>query len=247
MGARDDTLALLRAGLSPREISEKRKVTLSTTIGYLNQLVGEGKLRRSDILYSVPRDIRNRIISMIERTPSRSLVSIAIKLDKAAESGEARISRDDTEVVWRYYDARISLGDMYEDLREIEVWLHEFLKQVLQEEFGPDEDGWWRKGVPEVVRKNCQVRREEDAEPAPEPYCYTNIVDLSRIIEKKWALVAARLSGDAASDRRRLLSKLAQLNQIRKKVMHPVRGDAPTEEDFEFVRELKVLLDSQQR
>lgn len=247
MGVRDETLALIRAGLSPREISQQRRVTLSTTIGYLNQLVGEGRLRRSDILYSVPRDIRSRIISMIERTPSRSLVSIAIKLDKAAGSAEAKISRDDIEVVWRYYDARISLGDMYEDLREIEVWLHQFLKQVLQEKFGPDEDGWWRKGIPEVVRKNCQVRREEDAEPAPEPYCYTNIVDLSKIIEKNWASVMARLPRDAASNRRRLLSKLAQLNEIRKKVMHPVRGEAPTEEDFESVRELKVLLNLQKR
>lgn len=247
MGARDDTLALLRDGLSRREISKHRGVTIATTLGYLNQLVGEGRVRRSDILHSIPRETRTRVMSAIERTPSGSLVTIYIKLDKEALCKEDKIPREDTEVVWRYRDARVPLGDMYEDLRQIEVWLHQFLKAALQEEFGPGEQGWWQKGIPLAVRQDCQARREEDNEPASEVYSYTTLVNLTAIIDKNWAIVSKHLPGQAASNRGQLLANLLHLNQIRNKVMHPVRGNVPTEEDFEFVQDVKALFGPGQR
>jgi hypothetical protein len=242
MGAPEETLALLLDGLTPGQISSERGVTLSTTLGYLNKLVGEGKLRRSDILYSIPSDARQRIITAMGVAQANAPSYIAQALRAEEGDHENEISRNDIEVVWRYHDAGISLGDMYEDLRELEVWLHQFLRRTLEGQFGSGEEGWWRRGVPVAVRKSCQVRREEDEEPVSDPYSYTTICDLKKIVERNWTLVAAELPGEAASNRKRLLRQLDQLNQIRRSVMHPVRGEAPTEADFEFVRDLKLLL-----
>ncbi len=54
MGVREETLDMLRSGLSPKEIARQRGVSISTTLGYLDELVGRGELRRSDILFTVP-------------------------------------------------------------------------------------------------------------------------------------------------------------------------------------------------
>lgn len=56
MGVRDETLALLRSGVEPAEIASRMGVSLKTTLAYLDQMVGEGRLRRSDILLSIPRN-----------------------------------------------------------------------------------------------------------------------------------------------------------------------------------------------
>ena len=61
MGKREEALDLLNRDLSPKEIANIQGVSLKTILGYLNELIGRGVIRRSDILFSVPKDIRSAI------------------------------------------------------------------------------------------------------------------------------------------------------------------------------------------
>lgn len=222
MGVRDITYLLVKIGFSPGLISRVRKVSLETTLGYLDQMIGQGRLRRSDVLFSIPTEVRQKCAGAVERPDD--------------------VSAEDFEVVRRYGDAAHALGDMYEDLRCIEMCLHAMVRETLVEDFGDFELGWWRQGVPEQTRKTCQVRREEDSEPVPSPYCYTDLLDLGRIMETNWSLFSRKLPDQYASNRKALLEDLRRLNGIRRNVMHPVRGGTPTEEDFEFTLRLRRKL-----
>lgn len=209
MGVREETLELLLQGNSPGKIARKKGVNIKTTLGYLNQMVGEGRVRRSDILLSIPAHQR--------QNPSAPY---------------------DKQVVLAYGDASLLLGDIYEDVQFVETTLHLHIRRVLEMCYGKAEGGWWRKGVPESIRKQCQVRREEDENPV-DPYCYTDLIDLRTIIDKQWTVLKETLPNKFTSNKRQLVDNLTRLNQIRRIVMHPVRGGRPSEEDFDFLRALR--------
>jgi len=198
VGKPQEVVELLKAGHSPEEIAEALRISVNSVFGYLDRAVGEGRIRRSDIYFSLP--------------PSR---------------------REMHSV------ARAALGDMYDDLRRIELALHRRVRATLAEAFGTDDFGWWRRGVPETVRVKCQERRERDQDEPCEPYCYTDLLDLGRIIEEHWTLFKDQLPTRYSTNRKALLEALARLNRVRNKVMHPVRGLVPCREEFEFVQELE--------
>lgn len=209
MSKRDDALELLNAGLDPVAIALRQNVSLKTILSYLNEMIGGGRLRRSDVLFSLSKERRN--------SPR---------------------SADDAFIVTQYGSAANAFGDMYEDLRLVEVTLHSRIREALQKEFGETEDGWWRKGLPLNLRKKLVDRREEDDDTACHAYEYTDIVDLAAILEKNWNTIATKVVG-SLHDKRTTLSDLHDLNRIRRKVMHPVRSSLPAEEDFEFTRRMR--------
>lgn len=222
MGVRDITYRLVKIGISPVNVSQVRRVSLATTLGYLDQMIGQGRLRRSDVFFSISKDVRDKCVGTTERP--------------------ADVSPDDFKVLRRYGDAAHALGDMYEDLRCIEMTVHTMVRDVLVRTFGRSESGWWRQGVPEAIRRSSQVRREEDAEPADSPFCYTDLLDLGRIIEANWSVFQLGLPERYRSNRKLLLDDLRRLNSIRRNVMHPVRGCVPSEDDFDFARRLRADL-----
>lgn len=238
MGVREKTLDMLRDGLSPKEISRKMGVNINTTLPYLDQLVGRGDLRRSDILFSIPKDIRHPTIEIVE---NERLSDSRVVVTKLKEQG-IDVEREDVEVVLKYGDARHALGDMYEDIRNIETHLHQLIRKGLEEEYGEGELNWWRQGIPESIRKSCQCRREEDTEAVVDPYCYTDLLDLWQILDKQWTVLSKLLPDRVRANKQALRGKLARVNTIRRNVMHPVRGIVPSEDDFEFVHELKELI-----
>jgi hypothetical protein len=138
----------------------------------------------------------------------------------------------------RQWYAGPALGDMYEDLRRIEIELHDKIREALVQGYGADESGWWRQGIPENVRVKCQERREKDMDDPCPPFCYSDLLDLDAILEDKWTLLKD-LFPDYAANRKQLSKDLRQLNRIRNKVMHPVRGFVPDEGDFDFVHGLQ--------
>jgi hypothetical protein len=81
-------------------------------------------------------------------------------------------------------DTRDQRTDLYVLICEIETLLHGFVKETLLSIYG---DEWWQKGIPLQIRKDCQIRKEEDSTPSNDPYQYTTLIDLKAIIEKKWA------------------------------------------------------------
>ena len=242
MGVRDEVLRMLKDDcLSPGEIAAQRGVTLATILGYLNQMVGEGRLRRSDILFSVSSEKRSLIARALADGKSHQPWAVVRRLGRLA-SGSS-VTEADMTVVSRYGSAGHSLGDMYEDIRTIEVGLHRLIRQGLEQEFGSGESGWWRQGIPVIIRQQCVLRREEDPTPALDPFLPL-LIDLGTILDKQWKVLSRYLPQPVANDKNKkpLLADLRDLNRVRKMVMHPVRGGAPSEQDFESLRSLRSRL-----
>jgi hypothetical protein len=211
MGVRDDTLKMLRDGLSPKEIARNKNVSLFTTLSYIDQLIGCGKLTRSDVYFSLQKQIRDSVPDNIRDTNMSTV-------------GEAKSY---------IYQNKVSVEP--EDLRDIEIFLHGMIREKLMGEYGKGELNWWRKGIPRQVRKNCLSKREDDEDPVDDPYCYTTLSDLGDIFYQEWPLLKKSLPEEFKKDKNLFIDQLSRLNKIRRSVMHPVRGITPTKEDFDFV------------
>jgi hypothetical protein len=233
MSKRDQACALLRQGNSPTQIAGKLGLRTSDVMNFLWTRIGEGGLRRSDIAFSLKRNVRKAIEAVIAETGSQSAARICKELEKRG----IHCNRFDVRMYLEYRRAPVVLGDMYELVRSIEVRLHRFIKRVFIAEFGADD--WWRGGVPDNIRAECAALREKDPEPAPEPYNYTHLIALREILDRKWSILSKHLPPETAQNKRDLMDRLVQLNRIRNNVMHPVLCGMLTEEEFEFVYNLE--------
>jgi hypothetical protein len=152
------------------------------------------------------------------------------------------LTGDELELFQSLRDSSVFYGDMYEYVSSVEISLHKLVRDVLERSFGADEMGWWRGGIPENIRVRCASRREEDDEPASEPYAYTTFIDLAKIMSRNWNLFRQELPTLYQSDRKRLEGDLTRLNGIRNAVMHPVKQRKWSEDDFEFVRRIATIV-----
>lgn len=223
----------LMSGMSPREIARTMGITIASVEQYLYTKVGEGTIRRSDILFSIELETRKLIENLIQQSGKTDFNSIFA----AARRVSHVLNYDELRIYLRLRDARVSMGDMYEFVCRIETELHEAIQLILIEAYGPGEKGWWREGVPTEIRTYCQEMREQDKEPAVEPFCYTTFVHLSKILHKQWRLFSEVLPPTLRKDKKKLVDDLDKLNLIRNYVMHPVKSVPVTEDDFVFVRE----------
>ena len=233
MARKDQAADLLRQGLPPSEIARQVGTTPALVMRYLCQKIGEGELRRSDIAFSLPREVRAAIEQAIETTGSTGAPVIARELRAQGLSAD----RSDIGVYLHYRRARVVLGDMYELVRSVEVRLHTFIKQAFLAEFG--EEQWWRGGVPDTIRAECAALLEKDPEPAEEPYRYTHLINLREILDKRWPVLSKYMPKSLLNRKKDVLERLLRLNRIRNAVMHPVRNTVISEDDFEFVRDFE--------
>ena len=233
---KDRAAELLRQGLPPSQIAAQMGTSSAAVMQYLCLKIGEGELRRSDIAFSLPADLRTQIEKSIERTGSLSPYVIARDL----RTQGIAVDRHDVGIYVQYRRARVVLGDMYELLRTVEVRLHTFIKEAFVQEYGDEQ--WWRSGVPDTIRAECAALLEKDPEPAEEPYCYTHVISLREILEKRWSVLSKYMPSQLLHRKKEIIEKLLRLNRIRNSVMHPVRKSVLTEEDFEFVRDLESEL-----
>ena len=132
--------------------------------------------------------------------------------------------------------------DAYDLVTWVEEMLHMFIKQRLRQVFGENEREWWHQGVPEKVRKKCAERREEDPERRP-PFNYSDLIDLKEIMDKNWQHFENDVRKAEGNDlsKKHFLDRLVRLNEIRKTVMHPVRG-VLTEEDLSLAQQMKSFV-----
>ena len=202
-------------------------------MNYLCTMIGEGELRRSDVAFSLPRELRQAI----EEVAAGLKLPTAGRISRELEKRGISCSRFDVKIYLDYRRARVVLGDMYEVVRNIEVRLHSFIKRVFIAEYG--EENWWRSGVPEKIRAECAALREKDPEPAPDPYCYTHLIALREILDRGWPVLSGHLPKKVTANKKDFLDRLLQLNRIRNSVMHPVRGDLLSEEEFDFAYSLE--------
>jgi predicted transcriptional regulator len=237
MGRAEQAAELLKEGNSPSKIAQEMKISLASVKQYLYLKVGEGKIRRSDIVFSIDEEVRNKIESIISQHQQNLIPPYKI-FRLLTKEGE-RINQDDVNIYCELRDARVSLGDMYEDIRDIETQLHSKIKKILIEEFGTE--NWWRDGIPVEIRCSVVESRERDVEPIDE-YCYTNFRGLRKILDAKWKIFKGFLPKNVGSNKRELLARLDELNRIRNSVMHPVRNYKFTDKEFSFVRGAKEYL-----
>src|SRR5438309_4465716 len=110
MNRKDQAADLLREGLPPSEIAQRMATSPAQVMQYLCVKVGEGDLRRSDIAFSLPHEVRAAIEQAIESTGSTSPFVISRALQQIGVSA----NRIDIGVYVHYRRARVVLGDMYE-------------------------------------------------------------------------------------------------------------------------------------
>ena len=247
MGVRDTTVALLKSGLPPSTICRRMGVSLKTTLGYLEQMIGRGTIRRSDVFYTLSKEARSALEGVCG--PGRSVRQRAIwqrltraKLHEIWDDEAAAL--DDITTFIEFRDSRFAMQDLYEDICVAECKLHQFIRAVLVREIGEKRSLWWRLGIPVDVRKECASRCEEDEDGEDlDPYCFTDTIHLAKILKAGWKLFEPYAHCVRADSRfkKDLVSRIARMNLIRRKVMHPVRGHRPTEEDFEIVRSLREV------
>jgi len=231
MGRPRQVAELIVQGRSPRQIADELRISYGSVKQYMYTAIGAGLIRRSDALFSIPAEEREAFEQLIGETKSLNRASLQWR---AWDRGQA-LNANHLGTYLELRDVRVSRGDMYEFLSDVEVTLHDAIKGVLLAAYG--DPGWWRKGVPQSVRVECARLLEEDVEPALEPYCYTTFIHLRDILDKQWALFARCLPSKATRDKKEFLAKFHRLNNIRNRVMHPVKGGSLTEDDFQFVRD----------
>jgi len=238
MGRPDEAVKHLQQGMSLGKIAESMHISILSVGGYLYKKVGEGAIRRSDMLFAIPKETRDLIEGSLKNPGIRSAIGVYYDADRKGH----KLDQQEIGIYMTLRDARISMGDMYEFITEIETTLHKMIKGILQREYGTHERGWWRQGIPEQIRKACVIAREEDPEPVEEDYCYTTFIQMKQILEKQWTLFCNRLPKSVVKDKKELLNCLGRLNHIRNCVMHPVKGLRITEDDFQFVRKFNAKI-----
>lgn len=233
MSRSQDAVQLLNEGLPPSEIAARLNTGGADVMRHLCLKIGEGDLRRSDIVFSIDGQLRHTIEEIITAKNATSMRVVARELERRG----IRANRLDVRVYLKYRRARVVLGDLYELVRNIEVRLHRFIREAFIEEYG--EENWWRGGVPDRIRADCAATRERDPEPAKDAYGYTTLLNLREILDKQWGVLSMHLPKNLQADKKAFLDQLKRLNGIRNAVMHPVRNDNFSDDDFEFVRSLE--------
>jgi hypothetical protein len=236
MSRRDEAIELLRLGHSPGSVAARMKVSIDTVLPYLFHGIGSGKLSRTQVVFAIPRELR---IAVEERCRELGQNAIEHKIVSAFGRFVPPANSDDVRAYVRLrglyrlggFDNGL-LGDMYQLVADVEMTLHAFVRQGLEFMFG---EKWWREGVSENIRKECVTSQEGDPEPTDDPFCYTNFIHLKQILDKHWGNFQRVLPVNLARNKNEFLTRLVKLNQIRNRVMHPVKQQSPTEDDFVFV------------
>ena len=130
-------------------------------------------------------------------------------------------------------------SDAYALIGVIECSLAHLIRSELQRGHG---DKWWREGVPVEIRKDCVSAREEDLEPLEEEFQYWTISHMTSILESRWAIFSKILPGRMVADKKGFLSTLKKMNRVRNRIMHPIRGYVPTQDDFKLLEDIWSML-----
>lgn len=232
MGRPEQCANLLLEGNPPSKIARQLGISPSSVIQYLYVAVGKGFLNFSDLVFSIPQEVRSAVDELIAELATDDLSMVSLE----ARDRQIDVDQNDLRMYLRLRGTII--GDLYFFVTDLEKNLHTLMEDILKREYGNSERGWWRRGIPEKVRLECAQRRERDLDPNHHPYYYTDFIHLKQILEEAWSIFSKHLPKNEAKDKRVLIKALIEANAIRNKVMHPVRGYTPSDDDFEFIMDL---------
>ncbi len=203
-------------------------------------VIGEGRIKQSDVFFILAEKYATARKFLDQHLPEKLPLALPALIKTGAIDGP--YDCDELILYASYRKRGVYFGDMYVFLAEMERTLHQKIKSRLIKEYGPLDTGWWKKGVPVGVRAKCAEAREYDGEFLAHSYSYTTIIDLKKILEIEWKIFHSHLPQSVVKNRKAFFGDLNRLNGIRNQVMHPVREQPPTEEDFGFVREMHKKL-----
>jgi hypothetical protein len=193
MGKRDDALALLRSGRSPLEIARHQEVSIKTILGYLDELIGRGLVRRSDVYFTMPKEAR----------------ALARLSGTRANSPVPGLHPDALLVLRHYGDSHNFLLDMYADLAAMEIALHRSIRDQLRRGYGDD---WWNRVVPASIREDCAGHGTSSASPERA----ATLGHLSQIVSAPWEDLKVLFEPSVSGRPIEVTRELRRLGSIRK-------------------------------
>lgn len=122
---------------------------------------------------------------------------------------------------------------------EIQKKINRLVTSILKKELG--EKGWWSRGVPKKVQKDCSLRRIEEG--SGEDWQYLMVLEYKDIIKARKDVLINHFTPpgieQAGIDKK--LSWFTRFNSIRNKVSHPERESVTEEEHAEISEIYKWL------
>jgi hypothetical protein len=168
MTRRSEMARYLLEGLTLQQISERMNISLFSIRQDMCTLVGEGELLHSDIAFNIEE---RHLIEEVIRKDVLSLPAGSYAKWPAVDKIHAALAKQrhnvDRQLIHLYLTARDPRSDLYRLICEIELLLHRLVRQTLETNLTKQ---WWQKGIPENIRKQCQIKKEEDLNPLDDPY-----------------------------------------------------------------------------
>jgi hypothetical protein len=220
-----EVVALLHSNKYPSKIAQEMKVGVESVLHFLFKQVGMGRIKLSDIYFSWPRELRQKMQGLQEGEG---------RIDPLSLFAEYGIQAEELALFHAIRQDGVLNGDMYDFISHADMAVHCLVRVSLEKAYG--EGTWWREGVPEAVRLQCVVKQESDPENLSDPYKYTTLNHLSLIIDANWPIFRSVFPEDLFEHKQNVLDDLKELKRIRNAVMHPVKGLNWTEKDFDFAR-----------
>ncbi len=124
---------------------------------------------------------------------------------------------------------------------ELQLKIRDAGLRLLRAQFGAEESGWWRKGVPEKVRTEVAARRETSPD-GGEYERFFELLDYRTIAAANWELFSPFFAFGEGKSKERLLEWFSKLNGIRNRVAHPERGSV-SDLELEFIEALMAHFD----
>ena len=76
---------MLKEGLSPSQIAKKMGESFEKVMFYLFDQVAKGRIRRSDIVFSIPQEIRQKAEDELSKSPTVSAGKLSSKLRSSGD------------------------------------------------------------------------------------------------------------------------------------------------------------------
>ena len=128
----------------------------------------------------------------------------------------------------------------YELITRMEEVLQRNVLEELKSEFAGEDNAWWFNGVPKPIRKKVDDRINEDQGKKGGRELNFDLIDYRDVIVANWNLFEPMFAADAKGNKDARTSWIAEVNEIRKTVMHASKGAhlPVTEEQLARLQEL---------
>lgn len=234
---RGEVARLLQQKFTLGDIAEAWDVSLNHVVEVVYREIGRGHVRRSAVFFHVDEPVFSWGEQILESAPCITRAAFLAEIENYLDESTGEMG----VLASLFFDVKDApLTDLFEDIIDLERYLHSTISSTLAE--GDGEGNWWRLRIPLKVRTECATALESDPEPAAGPYCYTNFIHLWQILNQEWGIFSKILPKAATKDKKLLEKQLLKVNALRNRVMHPARAYRPQPADLKFVASLRKKL-----